>query len=314
MSPIAFEIIATEDNFDENKYLAANPDVADAVREARVPSGLAHFHLHGKKEKRRIRNPPALGASKREKLAKIRHLLRTDMPFVDTPAYIDFLSDELREQFNIIDTDAVSSNDYDETVLALIENHRDGMILDCGAGLRSIYYPNVVNFEIAPYDTTDVRGVGEVLPFKDNSFDAVISSAVLEHVKDPFQCAKEIIRVLKPGGDLFCAVPFLQPMHGYPHHYYNMTETGLRNLFEPGITIERHYVPDALLPIFSLQWILKSWSEGLEGKAKREFLKLKVADLLDAPASYLKKPWVRELSEEKNFEIAAGTVITGRKV
>jgi hypothetical protein len=26
-------------------------------------------------------------------------------------------------------------------------------------------------------------------------------------------------------------VPFLQPLHGYPHHYYNMTGEGLRNLF-----------------------------------------------------------------------------------
>ena len=76
-------------------------------------------------------------------------------------------------------------------------------------GRRAVYFDNVVNFEIVPYDTTDVRGVGEELPFRDASFDAVVSIAVLEHVKDPFRCAREIARVLKPGGELICAVPFL---------------------------------------------------------------------------------------------------------
>jgi ubiquinone/menaquinone biosynthesis C-methylase UbiE len=80
-------------------------------------------------------------------------------------------------------------------------------------------------------DSTDVLGVAEELPFVDNAFDAVISVAVLEHVRDPFSAAKEITRVLKPGGKLFGYVPFLQPFHGYPNHYYNMTRVDLANLF-----------------------------------------------------------------------------------
>ena len=38
------------------------------------------------------------------------------------------------------------------------------------------------------------------LPFPDNSFDAVFSSAVLEHLADPVQALQEIFRVLKPQG------------------------------------------------------------------------------------------------------------------
>lgn len=231
----------------------------------------------------------------------------------ESDGFVDFLTDDLREKFNIIDTDAVSSNAYDMYAVSLIEKHCDGLILDCGAGKRSVYYDNVVNFEIAAYDTTDVRGVGEVLPFKDNSFDAVFSLAVLEHVKDPFQCAREIIRVLKPGGDLMCCVPFLQPMHGYPHHYYNMTEQGIRNLFEPYIAIDRHDVYGTVRPIASLSWILNSWKDGLHGAVRDEFLNLKVSDLLGNPDDYKERAFVKQLSREKNFELASATVIFGRK-
>jgi len=102
------------------------------------------------------------------------------------------------------------------------------------AGLKSFSYPNVVNMEIVPYASTDAVGVGQSLPFPDDTFDAVLSIAVLEHVNDPFLCARELIRVLKPGGRLMCAVPFLQPEHGYPHHYFNMTRMGLAELFKGG--------------------------------------------------------------------------------
>jgi SAM-dependent methyltransferase len=47
---------------------------------------------------------------------------------------------------------------------------------------------------------------GECLPFPDNTFDLVLSNEVIEHVFDDQQVAREMIRVLKPGGRmvLFC--------------------------------------------------------------------------------------------------------------
>ncbi len=46
-------------------------------------------------------------------------------------------------------------------------------------------------------------GVGEALPYKDASFDAVVCVDVLEHVSDLAQVIREIARVLRPGGVLF---------------------------------------------------------------------------------------------------------------
>lgn len=250
---------------------------------------------------------------KQEKLNKIKKIIREDLSYLESERNFNFLSQELREKYNIVDTENVSSNDYDPIALSIIEESKDGLVLDCGAGKRSVYYDNVVNFEIVPYDTTDVLGVGEELPFQDSVFDAVFSLAVLEHVKDPFQCAKEIARVMKPGGKLYCVVPFLQPLHGYPHHYYNMSIEGLRNLFVDKLCIQQQEVIASGLPIWTLSWILNSWVNGLQGQTQQDFLNMKVSDLLDTPVNYLGQNFVTELSVEKNIELACTTALIATK-
>ena len=86
----------------------------------------------------------------------------------------------------------MSSHPYDGDALAIIDSLPDGLILDCGAGLRGDYLDNVVNFEICDYPTTDMRGVGEQLPFRSESFDAVFSFSVLEHVRRPFDSRERL--------------------------------------------------------------------------------------------------------------------------
>jgi SAM-dependent methyltransferase len=305
---------ARSDNFDEQGYLEGNPDVARDVQKGLWKSGRAHFDAFGHREGRMLRWASSiLDRPKRVKLDRIRGILRDDMPYTETLSHFNFLSDELKAEFNLIDTNNVASNNYDGFILDMIERHSHGLILDCGAGKRPIYYENVVNFEIVPYDTTDVLGVGEVLPFRDHSFNAVISVAVLEHVKDPFRCAREIIRVLKPGGELFCCVPFLQPLHGYPHHYYNMTHQGLRNLFDDDLTIDSLEVIPSILPIWALTWFLRSWADGLNGATREAFLGMRVQDLLGDPITYLNDPFVTQLSTEKNLELASACLLRAHK-
>jgi SAM-dependent methyltransferase len=305
--------VATKENFNEEAYLLANPDVKVAVESGACQSGLIHFNSFGVHEQRRLDNSRAIEfrKAKENKKKLIRPLLRDDLPCVESERSFDFLSKELSEQFSIVETPNVSSNGYDDQFIEVIKTNK--IVLDCGAGFRDIYIDNVVNFEIAGYPSTDVLGVGEVLPFKSSTFDAVLSSAVLEHVKDPWLCASEILRVLKPGGELICCVPFLQPLHGYPHHYYNMSGQGLRNLFGDNLDVQKHYVPPSTSPIWSLAWILQSWSQGLVGSTKDDFMQMKVADFMESPGQYLDKDFVNELSEDKNFELASATVLRGRK-
>jgi len=49
------------------------------------------------------------------------------------------------------------------------------------------------------------------LPFKDNFFDLIVCSEILEHIPDHHQAVAEIVRVLKPGRDLVVSVPRFFP-------------------------------------------------------------------------------------------------------
>lgn len=49
------------------------------------------------------------------------------------------------------------------------------------------------------------------LPFPDHAFDIVICSEVLEHIPDHRAAMAELVRVLKPGGDLVISVPRYYP-------------------------------------------------------------------------------------------------------
>lgn len=57
-------------------------------------------------------------------------------------------------------------------------------------------------FQTRKMDVELIAGVGEQLPYKKQSFDAVIGGMILCTVSDPQETLKEIQRVLKPDGEL----------------------------------------------------------------------------------------------------------------
>jgi len=220
----------------------------------------------------------------------------------------DFLSPELREQGKVRPTENISANEYYELQSSLVTD-ASSLVLDHGCGMKKLYHPNVVYYEIVEYASTDVRGIAEQLPFRDNSFDAVVSIAVLEHVREPFKAASEILRVLKPGGKLHVDVPFLQPFHGYPDHYYNMTRSGLLNLFEKDIVVER--CEPSHDPIKLLPWWIRSYCEGLPPMERKAFLSLRLDELL-SPENVPESVRTR-LSAHAKVELAFANVLVGKK-
>lgn len=63
-----------------------------------------------------------------------------------------------------------------------------------------------------------ICGVGEFLPFPQNSFDLIFSNEVLEHVQDDRKSVQEMVRAVKPGGRIviFC------PNRGYPYETHGI--------------------------------------------------------------------------------------------
>ena len=56
-----------------------------------------------------------------------------------------------------------------------------------------------------------VEGNAERIPFEDKSFDAIISVNALDHVDDFSMAAREILRVLKPDGNLLVELHYHKP-------------------------------------------------------------------------------------------------------
>lgn len=58
------------------------------------------------------------------------------------------------------------------------------------------------------------------IPVKNQSFEIVLCTEVLEHVPEPISAIKEIYRILKPGGTLLLTAPLGSGLHQVPFHFY----------------------------------------------------------------------------------------------
>lgn len=92
-----------------------------------------------------------------------------------------------------------------------------------------VFYVNLdVSNEMLKYSPySNILGIGESIPFSDNSFDYIVMTEVLEHVIDKEKTLQECYRVLKLNGILLITTPrtgwlkgyFLSPFIGFMLFY-----------------------------------------------------------------------------------------------
>ncbi|HVM59157.1 MAG TPA: class I SAM-dependent methyltransferase [Candidatus Paceibacterota bacterium] len=113
-------------------------------------------------------------------------------------------------------------------------------ILDVGSGgsAYSRYFPNRVTVDIDPARHPEIVADAHALPFKEDEFSLVLCTEMLEHTKHPEIVARELMRVLKPGGTLVLTTRFVYPLHDTPNDFFRFTKYGLRELFSQWTIVE----------------------------------------------------------------------------
>ena len=123
-----------------------------------------------------------------------------------------------------------------------LANNINGKTLDIGCGAKQ--YENMfkktsdyIGIEIET-DLQKKRNIadhyydGKKIPFKDESFDSILTFQVFEHIFEPKEFLSEITRVLKPGGHVLITVPFIWDEHEKPYDFGRYSSFGIKYLFE----------------------------------------------------------------------------------
>lgn len=197
----------------------------------------------------------------------------------------------------------------------------NGLTLHIGAGSTNTRYPSCIEFEHKIFRHTDVVGDAHHLPFRDAVFDRVFAFNVFEHLREPKPAAAEILRVLKPGGQVAIHTAFLQALHEPPFHYYNATEFGVREWFT-GFEIERCDVSGNFGPGVMLGFLLGNVIEAARasGATWKEISALENTGLGEWADFWAKKSGappgfdlLQNLPQEFQKRVAAGFELIGTK-
>jgi SAM-dependent methyltransferase len=152
----------------------------------------------------------------------------------------------------------------------------DARVLDVGSGtgsnlrmLRDLGFRRVVGLDrsaaaLRHCASKQLGGVQRAdvcaLPFRDASFDLVLATDVLEHVRDEARALAEIHRVLRPGGALVATVPAFMALWGrqddVSHHLRRYRRDELvRGLAAGGFAVRRSFYFNYLL--FAPIWLAR---------------------------------------------------------
>jgi SAM-dependent methyltransferase len=301
---------ATADNFFERGYLFANPDVAAHV--AAGGSAVEHLHQHGQAEGRRQITRPFLADRENGRFQRFKHTINADMQGLAEGFPLSLAGQHQHLAAYLSE----SANTVFPPFEKEIASNPERLYLDLGCGLRDKVYPNCLYVEVYPSLSADLIVATDcTYPLHSASFDGIGCFAVLEHTKKPWVVAAEIRRMLKPGGRAYIDYPFLQPLHGFPSHYFNATREGLRSLFSEGFEVTECRTYNFQSPDWTIEWILGEFSRRLPAEKRERFLAMSVGELLQHPG--LSPFWVdmlEGLPDEVLSEFACGNMLVARKI
>jgi len=199
-------------------------------------------------------------------------LLRADNVLFCLDDYHNLKSFEVRKPRSFTWKNLIPSPSVNLASPRVLENVRQSLaelpiakVLVVGGGNQRQWLDNRIGVGeriLAIYSDIDVRADvdlfcdGHDLPFESSSFDAVITTAVLEHVLYPERVASEITRVLKLGGLIYSELPFMQQVHEGAYDFTRYTLSGHRRLFNSFAEIESGLVAG---PGTALVWAIENF-------------------------------------------------------
>ena len=149
-------------------------------------------------------------------------------------------------------------------------------ILDVGAydvngSLRTVLQPlnpaAYIGIDMRPGPGVDVICAAENLieTFGPHSFDIIVSSSTLEHVRHWRAAITNIKTVCKPGGLILITAPSRWPYHAYPHDYWRYTPQDISYIFADCHIMALHEDEDEMALVYAkLQRLSHSSPPNLE--------------------------------------------------
>ena len=177
-------------------------------------------------------------------------------------------------------------------------------VLDLGCGSRHI--PGTIRSDIF-VNAPGIRADAARLPFRSQSLDCVLATALLEHVPNPRHVVREVYRVLRPDGVFYVEVPFLEGFHADPDDYQRYTFRGLEVLLRRFEILDREV---CVGPNSALTWILREYPGAWFSNRYAALAAKFVAAWVTSPIRHLDRLMARRPGA---FRIAAGLSVLARR-
>ena len=119
-----------------------------------------------------------------------------------------------------------------------------GNVLDVGCGLSPFKFMldpsqtkyfgiDIADAEKFDYKNPDITPFnGEDIPFKNDEFDGVLCTEVLEHVQNYQKLIDEMYRVMKKGSKAIITIPWSARYHYIPYDFFRYTPSSLKTMFK----------------------------------------------------------------------------------